>query len=288
MRRHPLFFALILALIAVVGYVDYITGIHIRVFPLYFIPIAIAAWKISRNASVTTALLSTIVWELANTLADEHGIEHWIWAINGVTQLLSFTLTAVLLSDVRRRFDKEASLSRTDALTGLANTRGFFEHGEIALSLARRKRWPVTFAYIDLDNFKKVNDQHGHAAGDEALKLVARVMRQNTRGSDVLGRVGGDELAVMLPDTDARGAKIVLERIREGVAAEMQERGWPVTTSIGAVAFETVPAIKDAVRAADDLMYEVKKGGKNRVEVLAGPLEVHDVDQDRRREQQRA
>ncbi len=288
MRRQPWVFLVALLSIAGVAWIDYATGPFIRVFPLYFSAITFAGWKISRNAAFVAAGGSTIAWGVANAIESVPGLAGWITSFNIVAQLVAFLAAALAVSEVRRRLDAERALSRTDTLTGLANSRGFFDHSEIALSLALRKRWPVTFAYVDLDNFKKVNDQHGHAAGDEALKLVARVMRQNTRGSDVLGRLGGDELAIMLPDTDAQGARIVLERIREGVAAEMQERGWPVTTSIGAVAFETVPPLEEAVRAADDLMYEVKKAGKNRVEVLAGPLEVHDVDQDRRREQQRA
>lgn len=255
-------------MIAAVGYVDYVTGIDVRVFPLYFVPIAIAAWRVSRVAAVILAVVATVGWDLANALVEARPLASWIWAINTVTQLVAFLLTAILISELRRRLDAEAALSRTDPLTALANGRGFFERAGVLLAFARRSRMPIAFAYIDLDNFKRVNDVHGHQAGDAALRLAADVLRASTRESDVLGRLGGDEFATLLPDTDVEGARRVLEHVRARVAEAMRARGWPVTTSIGAVVFPTAPgSVAEAVKVADALMYRVKAGGKDRVEV---------------------
>jgi diguanylate cyclase (GGDEF)-like protein len=268
-ERAALFLACV-ALIAAIGYVDFITGIAVRVFPLYFVPIGIGGWRLSRAAAVVLALFATVSWELANTLVDVHAIAHWVWVMNTITQLVAFLFAAFLISELRQRLDAEAALSRTDPLTSLANSRGFFERAAAILALARRTRLPVALAYIDLDNFKKVNDVHGHKAGDDALKLAADVLRTSTRESDVVGRLGGDEFATLLPNTDVDGARLVLERVRGRVAEAMRGNDWPVTTSIGAVVFPVAPgSVDEAVKAADQLMYDVKAAGKDRVEVEA-------------------
>jgi diguanylate cyclase (GGDEF)-like protein/PAS domain S-box-containing protein len=172
---------------------------------------------------------------------------------------------------------REKELARTDMLTGLSNRRAFYEALQMERARAARYGRPITLAYVDLDNFKRVNDTLGHAVGDELLVCVADLLRQTLRLSDTVGRLGGDEFALLLPETSPGSAESLLEKLRKILMDAMQVRSWPVTFSIGAATFlNNPPPLEQMIRAADELMYAVKKSGKNSVEIVAiggGPQE---------------
>jgi diguanylate cyclase (GGDEF)-like protein len=190
----------------------------------------------------------------------------WIPLWNTLVRLGYFLIIARLLALLRERLAFEAKLAGTDALTGLPNSRGFGEALLLEHARARRYRRPFTLAYIDLDDFKGVNDSLGHAAGDRLLRDVAQALHAGVRRTDVVGRLGGDEFAALLPETDSRGAAPVLTKLRDAVVQAMAKGGWPVGTSIGAITFTEPPETPDeALSAADNLMYEAKRSGKNRV-----------------------
>ncbi len=129
---------------------------------------------------------------------------------------------------------------------------------------AARYQHPFTLAYIDLDNFKLVNDRFGHATGDRALSTVAGFIREHSRRTDALARLGGDEFALLLPETDEDVARAAIAKLRKGLTQEMQRHGWPVTFSIGVVTCRACPGSADElIAAADRLMYSVKNGGKD-------------------------
>ena len=162
----------------------------------------------------------------------------------------------------------EQELSRVDPLTLVPNRRGFYESLEKERVRTVRYRRPVTLGYIDVDNFKKMNDSYGHTMGDELLIAVAATVRTNLRTSDVVARLGGDEFAVLLPETDAIGSEQVLRKLRLKLLDAMKERGWEVTFSIGAVTFLDPPDSLDIlVRMADETMYAIKARGKDDVSV---------------------
>jgi len=167
---------------------------------------------------------------------------------------------------VPRRPRNGQILDRTDPLTGVANPRAFLECLDAELYRARRYKRPLSLACIDLDNFKKVNEQLGHSAGDELLRFIAQHIVRNVRASDVVGRLGGDELAILLPETGSAGAKAAAEKVRRHLHNAMADSPMAVTLSVGAVTFESPPASAgEAVNVADRLMYEVKGSGKNDV-----------------------
>jgi diguanylate cyclase (GGDEF)-like protein len=162
----------------------------------------------------------------------------------------------------------EQELSRVDPLTMVPNRRGFYESLEKERVRTVRYHRPVTLGYIDVDNFKKMNDTYGHTMGDDLLIAVAATVRTNLRTSDVVARLGGDEFAVLLPETDAIGSDQVLKKLRLKLLDAMQERGWNVTFSIGAVTFLDPPESLDIlVRMADETMYAIKARGKDDVSV---------------------
>jgi diguanylate cyclase (GGDEF)-like protein len=258
-----------------VGLLDYATGVELRVFPLYFVPVGLIAWRSGRAAGIALACLGIATWELSNRLAgmryDSRFVEVW----NVLVQWGALVAFGVLNARLGKMVLQERTLSRVDALTGVANTRGFFDALTSEVKRARRHGRPLTLAYVDLDNFKQVNDRHGHQAGDDVLVLFANLLRQGSRDADRPARLGGDEFALLLPETTAEGARTLLDRLQRGLRAEMAARGWPVTASVGAVAFTAVPESEDEiVRQADAVMYEVKQSGKNAIRVVEVPAQA--------------
>lgn len=171
-------------------------------------------------------------------------------------------------SRLRDLLAREQELSRVDPLTTVLNRRGFYEALEKERVRTLRYQHPITIAYLDLDNFKKVNDSLGHAIGDELLIQVAATLRSNLRRSDVVGRLGGDEFALILPETNANGAKVALGKLRLSLLEAMRFQDFAITFSIGAATFLSPPNSLDIlIRMADETMYAIKAKGKDNVSV---------------------
>jgi diguanylate cyclase (GGDEF)-like protein len=199
-------------------------------------------------------------------------------AVGTVVFLLLGTLTSTLLGRVveasnRRAFALELELhrdARTDTLTGLHNRRSMEERGLLELKRAERASVPVSLILCDLDHFKSINDKHGHEIGDEALRVVARVLRGALRETDMLGRWGGEEFMAVLVDTPMRAAIEIAERMRTAVGtATFPDLPGGATISIGVstIAKVTTPltAWDSLLKEADQLLYQAKKEGRNRV-----------------------
>jgi diguanylate cyclase (GGDEF)-like protein len=153
--------------------------------------------------------------------------------------------------------------SRIDPLTGVLNRRGLAERFDAEVARAVREERPLAVVAIDVDHFKRINDDHGHQAGDRALAWLAAVLCEQTRGADVIARTGGEEFLVVLPGTDLASASEFAERVRRAVATE--EAPIALTISAG-VAAETVPTTPFALsHAADQALYEAKRDGRDRV-----------------------
>jgi two-component system, cell cycle response regulator len=163
-----------------------------------------------------------------------------------------------------------AEQATTDPLTKLKNRRAFFENGSRQMSMARRYGTDLSILILDLDYFKRINDSFGHQAGDEALVIVAQILLQMTRAEDTVARIGGEEFAVLLPDTNRLGAAVLAERIRHAVQREQfTVDGQPVqlTLSIGVASYlmERVETLDQLLNVADQRMYLAKKLGRNRI-----------------------
>lgn len=148
----------------------------------------------------------------------------------------------------------------------MPNPRGFY--AELANELLRPIRYHRVFslAYIDIDDFKCINDTLGHATGDKVLVAVAECLRSSLRATDAVARLGGDEFACLMPETETEAALETFSKVRAKLSRRMKLQGWPLTFSIGMVTFERPPEdIKAAIAIADELMYGVKKGEKDNV-----------------------
>lgn len=231
----------------------------------YLLPIGLAAWSSGRRFGLFVAFLAAIAPYFANVLG--HKASNWMvetW--NGAMRLGVFSIITLLLVHLREAVERLQELAATDDLTGAANARTFHERCRIEMARARRRATSLTLLYLDLDNFKEVNDDIGHLAGDAVLKTVVDTIRENVRPYDLVARMGGDEFAVLFPDVDDEAAAVIREKIRDVVAKTMAKRGFPVTCSIGSVTFKRMPEdTDDLIRTADDAMSEAKRRGKNMV-----------------------
>lgn len=210
-----------------------------------------------------------------NRYLDKEGGVHWIeWTSVGVPDEERIYAVARDVTE-RKLLEQELELrSRSDPLTGMLNRRSFDESLETQLALARRYKRSGALLIADLDRFKQINDEFGHAAGDEALRVVSRVLASNLRETDTVGRdegglvarLGGDEFALLLPETDAAGAEAVGERLIAALAAEplsLGDRQVRLGISIGIATFghgESRTA-EELLVAADRAMYVVKAAG---------------------------
>ena len=160
----------------------------------------------------------------------------------------------------------------TDELTGLPNRRDFMDAARAALDQATRYGRKLSIAMLDIDHFKLINDEHGHAMGDSALIAIGRVLIRQARGSDKPGRIGGEEFAILLPETDASEALIVAERIRHEVQRlEVSQNGTVIkpTCSIGvATQGDDLTDLDSLLGGADEALYAAKSAGRNRVEAF--------------------
>lgn len=255
--------------IVVIGGIDYYTGVELRVFPLYYAPISLIAWHMGTWSALLAAALCAVSWLGFNVLAVPSMSSAGIWVANTLVQGASFATIGYLIATLKAGVMRERGLSRTDSLTSLLNRRAFYEDAESMLSLCRRKGRPVTLAYIDLDNFKTVNDTFGHQAGDDVLTRVGAVLRASIRPSDLCARLGGDEFAVLLAEANADEAAAALERLRVLLHADVDAHTGPIAGTIGAVTFLAIPRdIEEMVRAADSCMYVAKADGKNRLRLV--------------------
>ncbi|MGE5825210.1 MAG: GGDEF domain-containing protein, partial [Bacteroidota bacterium] len=203
-------------------------------------------------------------WLVADLGAGHVYSSRAVLAWNGLVRMGIFLAFAQLLCALREQLDLAQHLARADPLTGLDNRRAFLERLQYVLALAARERRPLTLAYLDVDDFKGVNDAHGHAVGDQVLRLVARTLLKSLRRTDAVGRLGGDEFALLLPDTDRAGAEHLIAKTREALYHAFRTESARPTFSIGAVTFmEPTHDAEHALSAADALMYQVKSRGKD-------------------------
>jgi diguanylate cyclase (GGDEF)-like protein len=167
-----------------------------------------------------------------------------------------------------RLYANQELLARTDSLTNLPNRRALEEFALREMERSRRNERPLAILVIDLDHFKRINDQYGHDAGDAALGAVAKALAAVLRMQDVLARLGGEEFVVLLPDTDKQSAMMIAQRLRETIGSLRINCGHgflSVTASLGIALFRNDDTLETALRRADRALYTAKLAGRNNV-----------------------
>ena len=273
------FAVLAVATIALVGLLDYVTGPWMSFALLYVIPVLGAAWWLGRGPALLASLAAGVVWFEAEAWGHRgEPTRTLMW--NSMSRLLMLVAMAAMVVRIRedRRRLKEMNarlaellqgaekLARTDALTNLPNRRAFIERLTGELAHAKRAGAPVCIAYIDVDNFKRLNDEKGHVEGDRFLKKIAQAIRETIRASDVAARLGGDEFAVLFTDAKRSAVEPLAHRLLARTRAlGHRYPGLDLGASVGMAWFESAPdAPEQLLDRADGAMYEAKSSGKHR------------------------
>lgn len=249
------------------SFLDFLTGPEYAFSIFYLLPILLVTWQYSHRAGVLFSFASALAWEVANRLAGMQYSSPLIEPFNVVIRLCFFLIIVYLLKQMRQALERERRMANTDFVTGVLNSRAFYKITEHELKQHELSRQHISLAYLDLDNFKYINDRLGHLAGDRLLRAVAETLQETMRSTDIIARLGGDEFAILLPRTSSEAAEAAVQRIRQALAQRMQKEGWPVTCSIGLIT-STQPEIDvdGLIRRADDAMYFAKQKGKDTLE----------------------
>jgi len=260
---RPAAVALAIGGVVVVAGVDLLTGYEVSLSLFYLAPVGMAAWYAGRRAGIAVAVLSCFSWYFAD-LAGGHLYAHPAIAVwNALVRLGYFLVAALLLAALRASLRAQQHLARTDALTGLYGRRAFEDRIAQQFASARRRRSPLSLAYIDLDDFRKVNETRGHPEGDRVLRSIGAVLQRSLRETDTAARIGGDEFALILPDTDDGGAREVVAKLARSLAESVAPDSGGISFSVGVVTvLDPAMTPERAIAAADELMYSVKHQGK--------------------------
>lgn len=223
------------------------------------LPVLVIAWLGGKGNGLVAAALAAGTWVVADLASDRQFSEAWIPWANAATRLVSYGIVAILAAQVRLQFEREHQRATKDVLTGLWNRRAFLEAGRSEVARARRHVRPLAVVFLDLDDFKKLNDSRGHGAGDAALRVAGAALRDALRSNDQVARLGGDEFAALLPETGYDEAADAGARLRLAVNDALRDFT-PVKASVGIAWFAKADLeFPEMLKAADDLMYEAKK-----------------------------
>jgi diguanylate cyclase (GGDEF)-like protein len=270
-RKHSklFFLALGIVLVVFVGIIDILTGPYFFVSIFYVLPIYLVTLFTGIWAGILISLASAIMWLIADTFIGRTYpnplIPYWNMAV-WLSFFLAAAITTHRLLVLNKELKRESQLARIDPLTQIGNRRHFYDFATMEIGRVLRYKHPFTVLYIDLDNFKLVNDRFGHHTGDTLLCMVASTIQNNLREVDIVARLGGDEFAVLLPETDRESAQDVIFRLHQQLLDAVREKDWQVTFSIGAVTFTSPPdSVDEMLQQVDQVMYRVKRSGKGAI-----------------------
>lgn len=269
-RGHPNFWAGIgFLLVLLLGIIDYLTGNELVFSLFYLLPTLLVTLAVNQRSGMYTAMLCALALLVAEVAAGEMYSHPVIYFWNTVIRGVFFTFCAYLVAELYEAQKQQKMAARTDFVSGAYNARYFNELLQMEIDRIRRYPHPFTVVFIDLDDFKRVNDLFGHKVGDSALQYVAQELRSNLRKTDVVARIGGDEFALLLPSTRQSDAEIVMTKVRAGLEEAMRVHNLPVTFSMGVVTCLTPPhAAEQLIDLADELMYGVKNSTKNDIRFM--------------------
>lgn len=231
--------------------------------PLLLLPVVIASWY----GNLIIGLSVSFITAFSTLISYDHVLLSVPTANALYTALVYFSalcILSILIDNFSAAFKVEEAAAEHDHLTGLLNIRGLTSLLEEEIARTKRYRHPFTVAYIDIDNFKAINDSKGHYGGDVILCKLSKIITTSFRESDYIGRIGGDEFVCLLPETKQPDAKVVFDKLQKNLDAAFCSGDIVVTFSIGVVTFEAAPSnTQEALDLVDKVMYRVKKLNKN-------------------------
>lgn len=267
-RSRSVRWVIVLATWFAAGATDILSGCEFTLALLYLFPITLATWYIGKLSGGMIAVLSSLAVVIPDIVESGLLIEHpcylpWKWFASSA----GFLLVMVVMHALRKRLEIEGRLARRDSLTGLLNRRAFSEQLAELLKRVEGSGRPLSLAYLDVDDFKSINDDLGHHVGDRVLEVAGEVLAGSCRSGDIVARIGGDEFALLLPESERLDAEGLIARLQESLTRAFEAERLTATFSIGVVTFLTPPHTSDAaMMMADKVMYRVKGRGKNAVD----------------------
>ncbi len=256
--------AVTVLVLAAVSYADYVSGVQASLSLFYLAPVALSAWYVGRAWGCLMAVSSTALWYLNDWFAGKQFAPPTVFLWDVIMMAGVFVTVALVFDGLHRALSREREMALHDPLTGLFNSRGFFIEVQREIERARRTGSPAALLYIDLDDFKRVNDTMGHMEGDRVLKSMADALMESCRSVDLVARLGGDEFAVFLPDTAEDEAKVAATRLINFLSEKAKGGALKVTASAGLATYAQPPlSIDQALKDADEAMYSQKASGKN-------------------------
>jgi diguanylate cyclase (GGDEF)-like protein len=264
---HPIFWTVAgIGSIGLLGIIDTLTGNEITFSLFYMAPIVVVTWAVHQRAGLLMSVLSALTLLGAEIAAGQTYSKPSIYVWNTLIRAVFYVIVTYLVAELHKARREEQLAARTDFVSGAANARHFHELLQMEINRIHRYPHPVTVVYIDIDNFKMVNDLFGHKIGDEVLRSIATELKIQLRRTDIVARVGGDEFALLLPSTHQPEAKVVISKVKTNLVDAMKQKNWPVTFSMGAVTCVSPPhSPEQLINMADELMYQVKNSTKNDV-----------------------
>ncbi len=264
---HPILWTSVgIGSIGLLGVLDTLTGNEITFSLLYLAPIVMVTWAVNQMAGMLLSLLSALILLGAEIAAGQINPSPSVYVWNTMIRAVFYIIVTYLVAELHKARQEERLAARTDFVSGAANARHFHELLQAEIDRIQRYPHPITVVYIDIDNFKLVNDLFGHKVGDDVLRSIASELKAQLRRTDIVARVGGDEFALLLPSTHQPEAQVVISKLKTNLIDALQQKGWPVTFSMGAVTCVTPPhSPEQLINMADELMYQVKNSTKNDV-----------------------
>jgi diguanylate cyclase (GGDEF)-like protein len=263
----PLFWIVLgIASIGLIGGLDYLTGNEVAFSLFYLVPITMVTLAVDQKTGLILSFISALTLLVAEIAAGQTYSHPGLYVLNTLIRTLFYGVVAYLVAELQKSRKEERLAARTDFTTGAVNARYFNELLQMEINRIRRYPHPITLVYVDVDNFKLVNDLFGHRIGDEVLRCIASELKSQLRSTDTIARLGGDEFVMLLPSTRQPEARTVVFKVYNHLLEKMRQRNWPVTFSMGVVTCEFSPySAEQLVNMADELMYEVKNSTKNDV-----------------------
>lgn len=266
-QPKPLLIVMGVILIAIAAFTDHLTGDDLSFLLFYLIPVYFFVWFTTRRLGIVVSILCAVIW-MAENISDRIYIYHaHVSYLSMSMELVFFFLVTYLLCMLKEAMGINEELSRMDTLTGAMNRNAFYDFAGREISRLERYMHPFTISYVDIDNFKVINYRFGHNTGDRLLCSVTDTIKKNLRKVDVVSRFGGDEFTILLPETGAEAAQVVLSRIRNVLLNVMEKNEWPVTFTFGTVTFLKAPSsVEDMMKKVGSVMYSGKDSGMNTIE----------------------
>ncbi|RPI78673.1 MAG: diguanylate cyclase [Desulfobacteraceae bacterium] len=265
-KQHKSFLAVLEFILVIgVGWVDYIIGPDYSMLLLYLIPVLTTAWFVGKWAAIAISVESLIVLLIVDLVWKNKSAESLAIYWNDLSNLVFFLIVTYIIASLKSAFEYKKLMADIDSLTGVANRGRFYDLAAAEINRLLRYGHPFTVCYIDIDNFKRINDTFGHGEGDILLRQIAESIKNNMRRTDVVGRLGGDEFALLMPETAADVALSVAGKVHK-LQDIVRKKGLTITLSIGMVVYLKPPEnIEEMIQRADALMYSVKTDGKNNI-----------------------